>query len=347
MKNKILSVSLLGLLFLASCGGGSASESAFEAKINSGKKLATKNGVSIHQGYLDYIASFEPKIKERLNDPASKKQLVDGLLTQEILYKESVKRGITEMDKYQNRVILNNRRTFIQALMMEEIEKQAKADYEKNKEKKYNKVHLAHILVRPQRAKPGDKNPKQDQSALEAAALVKAKEAKQKLDAGSKWEDIVKEYSDDVRTKKKGGDFGLIGKEDRRVKPLQMEDLVDKAFSLKVGEISDPIKTRQGYHIIKVLEAPKVASFEEVEEEIKMTLRSEIQKELMTSLIDSKETVYEDEDLKKLSEKADSKVAPKGNSPIQVRTTQPKPKLDIKAKTDAKKEPASKAKSAH
>ncbi|MCP5467710.1 MAG: peptidylprolyl isomerase [Deltaproteobacteria bacterium] len=336
MKFKILSLSLLSMLFLSHCGGG-ASDAAFETQINSGKKLATKNGVTIHQGYLDYIASFEPKIKERLDDPKNKKNLVDGLLTQEILYRESVKRGITDMPKYQNRVTLNNRRTFIQALMMEEVEKQAKAEYEKNKDSTYNKIHIAHILVRPKRPAPGAKDGS-DNDNLEAKALEKAKEAKQKLDSGTQWEDVVKEYSDDVRSKDKGGDFGLIGKQDRRVKPLQMEELVNKAFSMKVGEVSEPIKTRQGYHIIKVLEAPKVASFEEVEDEIKMTLRGEVQKELMTSLIDSKETVYEDEELKKLgggdaaSEKAEKK------SPIQLKVNSDEasskaksaPKLEIK-----------------
>ncbi|WP_026694550.1 peptidylprolyl isomerase [Peribacillus kribbensis] len=94
-----------------------------------------------------------------------------------------------------------------------------------------------------------------------------ADEVKKKLDEGGSFEELAKKYSTDT-TKDKGGDLGYFSK-GKMTKAFE-----DKAFSLKKGEISDPVKTEYGYHIIKVVDhkAAKPAVFEDHKEAIKQAV---------------------------------------------------------------------------
>lgn len=92
----------------------------------------------------------------------------------------------------------------------------------------------------------------------------KAKEIKEKLAQGEDFAKLAKESSIDTQTKEKGGDLGFFASG-------QMVEAFDKvAFSLKVGEISDPVKTEYGYHIIKVTDIKEAeeANYEKSKEKI-------------------------------------------------------------------------------
>lgn len=66
-----------------------------------------------------------------------------------------------------------------------------------------------------------------------------------RLKKGEKFADIAKELSLDSGSGKRGGELGYFGR-GRMVKPFETA-----AFKLAVGEISEPVKTEYGYHIIK------------------------------------------------------------------------------------------------
>ena len=98
-------------------------------------------------------------------------------------------------------------------------------------------VHARHILFRI----PTD-------ASKERIEKIK-KKAKKVLEMAKKGEDfskLAKRYSEDRSTAAKGGDLGWFGR-NTMIKPFE-----DVAFSLKKGEISDLVKTRFGFHIIKV-----------------------------------------------------------------------------------------------
>ena len=76
--------------------------------------------------------------------------------------------------------------------------------------------------------------------------LAKDVAAKSKGDA--KFDDLIKEYSQDATTKDKNGDLGWF------TKGVMDPDFEKAAFAMKPGDISDPIKTQFGFHIIKVNE---------------------------------------------------------------------------------------------
>lgn len=86
-----------------------------------------------------------------------------------------------------------------------------------------------------------------------------------KLNDGGNWDQLAKKYSQDSSNASDGGNLGYFAKSDMD------EDFADAAFSLKVGETSDIVKSSYGYHIIKVTgkKDAKEAKFADVKDKVK------------------------------------------------------------------------------
>ncbi|WP_456272226.1 foldase protein PrsA [Bacillus sp. AK031] len=95
-----------------------------------------------------------------------------------------------------------------------------------------------------------------------------AKEVKAKLDSGEDFAELAKEYSTDTSNAEAGGELGFFAKGE------MVAEFEDKAFSMNKGDISEPVKTEFGYHIIKVKDQKeaKEATLEEHKEEVKQIL---------------------------------------------------------------------------
>ena len=87
--------------------------------------------------------------------------------------------------------------------------------------------------------------------AMARHILVKTKEEAiaviKRLNAGEDWVKISSEVSLDTGSKDQGGDLGWFSR-GAMVKPFE-----DAAFALKVGEISEPVESNFGFHIIQVI----------------------------------------------------------------------------------------------
>ncbi len=107
------------------------------------------------------------------------------------------------------------------------------------------------------------------------AALEIAQEIRAKLEAGGDWTLLAAEYSDDPSTKDSGGDLGDVSK------GTMVQEFEDSVFSLNVDEISEPIKTTYGYHIIQVtaINEAKQWPLEEVKDDITSTLLNDLKGE--------------------------------------------------------------------
>jgi peptidyl-prolyl cis-trans isomerase C len=104
----------------------------------------------------------------------------------------------------------------------------------------------------------------------EEEALAKAQELQKRLKAGEDFATIARDESADPKSAPLGGDVGTPFRRGQVVKPFE-----DAAFSLPVGQISDPVKSSLGYHIIRV-DKNETKTFDEVKAEIESKLRLEM-----------------------------------------------------------------------
>ncbi|MBS1149409.1 MAG: Peptidyl-prolyl cis-trans isomerase PpiD, partial [Myxococcaceae bacterium] len=105
---------------------------------------------------------------------------------------------------------------------------------------------------------------KEDTEEKRTEARQKIEGLKKQLAAGKDFAELAKQFSEDVETKEKGGDLGLV---ERISLPPTLATAV---FNLKVGEVTEPIETPLGWHLAKVEEkkAPETRTLEMVKTEI-------------------------------------------------------------------------------
>jgi len=137
------------------------------------------------------------------------------------------------------------------------------------------RVDVQHILL-----KTNDKDPKSD-----AAVKARAEDLEKQLKKpGVNFADMAKKYSEDPGSKYKGGEYdGVI-----RGQMVQIPEVEKAAFSLKIGEISAPVKTSLGYHILKVLkhEQAQLKPFNDVKAQLAAEYKKQQVSDLMQQLAD-------------------------------------------------------------
>jgi parvulin-like peptidyl-prolyl isomerase len=107
----------------------------------------------------------------------------------------------------------------------------------------FGEYHTRHILITP----VGD-----DEAARDATALAKARAVRDQLAQSPNdqnlWNQLAAQYSGDPGSKDSGGDLGFVGK------GQFVKEFEDAVRTLKIGELSEPVKSSYGYHIIQLLE---------------------------------------------------------------------------------------------
>ncbi len=207
------------------------------------EELANVNGTSITMAdFQAKLSELPPDVRHRMVTSEGKRDLLDNLITSELLLNEAKRQGL-EKDKETAKKLEEAKRDVLinaaaQKIVTEKITNELTRKYYEQHSQQFSEVHASHILV---------------------ATEEEAKAIKKELDKGADFSDLAKKRSKDPSAAQNGGDLGFFTK-DRMVKPSS-----DKAFSMKVNQISDPVKTQYGYHIIKVLEIRPAKKFEELD----------------------------------------------------------------------------------
>ncbi|MFP4465790.1 MAG: peptidylprolyl isomerase [Candidatus Goldiibacteriota bacterium] len=141
---------------------------------------------------------------------------------------------------------------------------EAKEYYNKNKED-FIEIKAQHILVK--------------NSAL-------ARNIYKSLLAGRDFENAAEKYSEDSTTRTKGGDVGYF------TKGVMVKEFEDTAFSLGVDEISEPVQTVYGYHIIRINDKKEI-SFSDSKDRIIKIIENKKKKEIFEDVIERLRKKYD------------------------------------------------------
>jgi len=137
----------------------------------------------------------------------------------------------------------------------------------------YEQIRARHILIRAA-GSPAPADPKKKE-LTDQEALAKAQALRKKLVDGADFAALASEESDDSGSKVSGGDLNFF----KRGQMVQQFE--EAAFSLKVGDISEPVKTPFGYHVIQV-QAKK--SFDDAKPDVERKMKTELAQKVLEDM---------------------------------------------------------------
>jgi len=215
---------------------------------------------------------FNQKLKNRVRQmPATReeelnlrKNMLDGLIQEKLLAQAGLEVRRDTMESFIKVVKDQEEQLLLQELYkIEVVNKSVPTDRELKDfyEKQGEEIHARHILVKNE---------------------DRAKEIYQQLKEGADFVELAKLESEDTATKSKGGDLGFF-QWGKMVGPFQ-----EAAFKLQAQEISRPVKSGFGWHIIKVEERRKVdqPEYDQAKDRLRSALQSYKQQELSYAFIE-------------------------------------------------------------
>ncbi|MGP4069868.1 peptidylprolyl isomerase [Halobacillus sp. B29] len=252
MKKIVITAALAASVFTLSACSSNADESETVVETSGGnvtkeefyQELKSKNGEQVLQQLVMKEVLAE---KYEVSDEAVNQEL-ESLKEQygdqfEMVLQQS---GFSSEEQFKETIRFSLLQEKAAAEDVEISEEEMKQYYERMK----TEVQASHILVSDEET---------------------AKEVKQQLEDGGSFAELAKEYSSDGSAQQ-GGELGWFG-------PGKMApEFEAAAYELEKGEVSEPVKTQFGFHIIKVTDkrdAEDVKPYEEAKEEIKRTLVSQ------------------------------------------------------------------------
>jgi len=210
--------------------------------------------------FNDFVAQLPPEVQMMARGP-QKRRVAEDLVKLKILAGEAAKKGMDQTPKFKKQMELMRENALAGAFFNEVLptlvgDADIKKYYDDHKNQ-FERVTARHILI----PIGGEKNYTDEQ------AKKVADEIKKRLDAKpDDFATIAKEQSADPGSKDDGGDLPPFPR------GQMVKEFDEAAFSLPIDQISAPIKTRYGYHIIQVKKRD-IPSLDDVKEDITEQLR--------------------------------------------------------------------------
>ncbi len=338
--NALFCVAALSLIMFSACGDTSstgARKSSGSSSENIGDVLAKVNDMPI--GTEEFDRAYARSLPRRTSDETpdedqKKKEVLDKLIEDKLLYQEALRQGLDKDPKIQ-RMMINQllRKDVYATLRSSDIsDDELRAYFDEHREDFVvpEKVQIRRILIKT----GGDLS---DEEAKKKAEEIRAKVV---ANPDSFKELAMKESQDPFA--RRGGDIGFVSK---KGKPGVDSKVVEEAFKLEVNEISPVFKTDEGYNIIQVVnKRDRVErSFEQMKGAVLRRVKTEkarkLQQEYIENLKKTAQIVINEDKLKSYTP---AKVSPPAGFPgIQSMPSHPK----MRPPTATKAAPAGKAKS--
>ncbi len=234
------------------------------------KVLATVNGVNItEEDVTRLIARYPQENRGYLNTPQGRNQLLREMVSFELMYNKGKELNYSESEEYKAQLKAMEKDFLTQYTINKLFEgvqispEDVRAHYENNKEAFVEPpmVSAKHILVDSEE---------------------KAKELYNDIKAGKlSFEEAAMQYSS-CPSKEQGGNLGEFSR------GMMVPEFEQAAFAMSVGEISEPVKSQFGYHLIK-LESKKEQtekSFEEIQGQVAQQLIQEKRTKHFSNMIE-------------------------------------------------------------
>jgi hypothetical protein len=243
--------------------------------------VLTVGETKITAGEFDHmIESIPPQYRNQMRTPGGRRQFAENVIRLKLMSQEARRLKLEDTPAYKSDLAtqveqLLARQYYQNLVANTKVDEATARQYYDEHKGDYLQVKASHILIRFK----GSSVPlKKDAKELtDEEALAKAKEIRQKLVDGGDFAALAKAESDDGGSAANGGDLGTFG-HGRMVPAFE-----EVAFTIPVGELSQPVKSQFGYHIIKV-ESRQEKTFVEVRAEVERKLDGELVKKAMDDL---------------------------------------------------------------
>jgi len=239
--------------------------------------------------FQEIISSLPAQQQAQLATPEARKSLAEQVAELKVLAQEGRSRKLDESTAVKAKVALQTDQILAGAVYQELTaaspdDAALQAYYEAHKQD-WDQVKARHILIRMQ----GSRVPVREghKELTDEEALAKAKEVRAKIVAGAKFEEQATAESDDTGSGENGGDLGTFGA------GQMVPEFDEVVFKAPLGQVTEPVKTAFGYHLI-LIEERKSKPFEDVRGEITQKIRPEIGQKAIDALKKKTTVVYDE-----------------------------------------------------
>lgn len=239
--------------------------------------------------FQEIISSLPAQQQAQLTTPEARRSLAEQVAELKVMAQEARARKLDQSPAVKAKLALQSDQILAGAVYQQltagDPDDAALRAYYTAHKQDWDEVKARHILIRMQ----GSRVPVRDghKDLTDAEALAKAKEVRAKIVAGAKFEDEAKIESDDTGSGENGGDLGTFGA------GQMVPEFDEVVFKAPVGQVTEPIKTAFGYHLILV-EDRKAKPFDEARGEIEQKIRPEMGQKAIDGLKTKTPIVYDE-----------------------------------------------------
>jgi len=229
-----------------------------------GRIVARVGGTNITEAELSKkLAELPPFTRQQFAGPEGMREFLDRVIEEEVLFQAAQRAGYENSDEVRDMVEAVTRRAMIQAYYRDEIEgntvvpeEDIIAYYDEHPEQFQQRAQIKfrHIMT---------------------STRQEAEAARQRLLAGEDFASVARDVSEDASTSQAGGLVRTLYKGDALMSSGMSAAFIESLFEGEVGEISQPLRSDRGWHIVQIEEMKPegVKPLEEVRDTIEQSLK--------------------------------------------------------------------------
>jgi peptidyl-prolyl cis-trans isomerase C len=222
------------------------------------------------------LESMPPQYRPFYSGPG-RRQLADIIVDNRLQAEEAEKRGLEKTEDVKMKINIA-RQSILTAAGREQLEKEiavtdeALQKYLDEHVNQFEEARVKRIIIRSKTSVPFDPAKPAEGFPSDEEARAKADEIHKKLLEGGDFEELAAKFSNDPMTSGKGGDMGFIRRGNQA--QLVVPPVENEIFSIKIGTITEVMRTALGYEIVKV-EERRVPKLSDIRKEIEAAYRKQ------------------------------------------------------------------------